>query len=110
MAEKVEVVIKETPYFKSSKRATLEQKSIEGEHKRQEVIKNIIHLAIIILICISVISISITILVRIFHLVLPENLQWLTKEQINTIDHFLFSGAIGGFVAGYIRKSFKNGK
>lgn len=79
-----------------------------SRNQREEREKNAIHYGILALIvAVSVVAI-ITICCRLLHLMLPDRLQWLTETQIQNIDKLFFSGAIGGFVVNYIKKSGNN--
>lgn len=50
----------------------------------------------------------IAICIRILHMVMPSDCQWLTVTQIQEIDKLFFSGAIGGFIASYMRRMNDN--
>ena len=40
-------------------------------------------------------------MIRLIHFILPEFCQWLSVEQLQSLDKFLFSGAIGGVLGKY---------
>lgn len=41
--------------------------------------------------------------VRAIHLIIPQCYQWLSEDQLQTIDKLFYSGAIGGILGGYLR-------
>jgi len=91
----------------SDRKGELEQRKYEGEHKRNEGLKNVIHRIITVLAWFGFICIIIILSIRIIHLISPCSWYWLKTDKINEIDRFLFSGAIGGFVARYITVTLK---
>ncbi|MBP7557221.1 MAG: hypothetical protein KA821_13185 [Chitinophagaceae bacterium] len=48
---------------------------------------------------------TVGIAIRLLHLILPESNKWLTDEQIQGIDKLFLSGAIGGLLTSYFKKS-----
>jgi hypothetical protein len=75
-----------------------------GEHKRKERFKNVMNWVFICFIIIISIVATGTIGVRIVHLILPPDRQWMSAEQIQGIDKLFFSGAIGGILVSYFKK------
>jgi len=41
-------------------------------------------------------------LVRLWHLISPECLLWLSPERISDVDKILFSGALGAIISKYL--------
>ena len=46
--------------------------------------------------------------VRVLHVIGPSWLTWLSESQINTIDHMLFSGTLGGLISHYLGSRIVN--
>lgn len=73
--------------------------------KRKERVKNVMNWVFIgFIIVASMIAVSV-IAIRLIHLVLPAKQQWLTVDQIQGIDKLFFSGAIGGFLVNYFKRT-----
>ena len=79
-------------------KAKLEEKRLFGDAVRSERYKTCIHyIQIIGAIILGVTAISV-IATRMIYLVLPEKWRWLSADQIHDLDHFMFSGTIGGAI------------
>jgi len=88
----------------NDKIAKKERQKKFDELNRSERIKNVLNWVFVYFIIIAS-SVAIgTVAMRLVHLALPANLQWLTTEQIQGIDKLFFSGAIGGFIGSYFKK------
>jgi len=87
------------------KKSTKEQKDLFRE-KRAKVIGNIFLWGV----RIAAISIGIMFIVRVYHFVAPNCAQWLCEHQIEDLDRFLFSGAIGALVGKYFDEAFGGNK
>ena len=97
--------IKEPNAFGDDLLAKQESKNLYSKTKQQGDLQTAFHRVFIIFIYIvSVIGIFI-IAVRLLHLILPSSQQWLTDVQIQAVDKIFFSGAIGGFIANYVKKA-----
>jgi hypothetical protein len=79
-----------------------------GEMNRSERIKNVLNWVFVIFIVIAATIAIVTVAIRLLHMALPTELQWLTAEQIQGIDKLFFSGAIGGFIGSYFKKANEN--
>jgi len=91
--------------IEGDQRAKKELTEFFSEHRRKERVKNTLNWIFIgFIIVTAFIAISV-ISIRLIHLVLPANKQWLTNDQVQGIDKLFFSGAIGGFLASYFKKS-----
>jgi hypothetical protein len=90
-----------------------ESQEFFGDIKRREELKQEFHDAYILLLRVAVMGFIVVFLIRILHFVLPENNAanagswklhgWLTDGQLAAIDRIFFSGAVGAFVARYVR-------
>jgi hypothetical protein len=97
--------IKELSHPSEDSKAKQERDKYFGEHKRKERVKNVMNwVFIVFIIIVSVIATGI-ICIRLIHLALPAHIQWLTVEQQQGIDKLFFSGAIGGLLVSYFKKS-----
>lgn len=76
----------------------------------QKAKRKLIHRIFLIGVSIAAASIGLMFIVRIIHFIAPENtwLYWLSDEQIQSIDRFLFSGAIGAIVGKYFDEIFNS--
>lgn len=63
-----------------------------------------LHFASVALIWVGVGLVVITLLSRMYHMLMPEDWFWLTGRQIVEMDRILFSGFIGGILARFIPK------
>lgn len=74
--------------------------------KREEALKIVIHyITKTALIVIFTVLVTVF-LIRIGHFIIPENLRWLSETQLQTLDKFFFSGALGGIMTKHISKLF----
>ena len=96
------------PKTEVSSTAQLEHDAFVKKHKRDEKAKDHMHYAFVVFIWVAFITFIIVFVIRVLHFVLPENLHWMTLEQVQSIDNLIFSGAIGGFIGNYFKKF--NGK
>lgn len=81
-----------------------EARRLYKDGERHEHVKQNVHRVFICLIWTVSTLAMVVIIIRILHLIMPECWYWLTTENIQQIDKFLFSGAIGGFLGRYIDK------
>ena len=86
--------------------ARKEQLLLFGDKQRQEEKKQVVHDAFIRFVQIAAYVMIGVFIVRMLHFVFPANWCWLTPEQISSLDKFLFSGALGGLVVGFIKQAF----
>jgi thiamine pyrophosphokinase len=96
--------IKETNPPATDKKAEQELKVFFSEQNREENVKKAVNVVFVIfIILISTVGI-VVIGSRLLHLILPLHNQWLSIEQLQSIDKLFFSGAIGGFIGNQFRK------
>ncbi|MFT3991832.1 MAG: hypothetical protein QM680_10535 [Luteolibacter sp.] len=92
---------------------------LTGDGRRKEELKQTVHRAFLWLIRIAAGVIILVVIVRVLHLVLPMKSKgwfgwfgcWLETSQIQEIDKFFFSGALGGLLMKYVGQAVpKDGK
>jgi len=110
IAEKIEHVAASTPSTDKDDVAKKELGALYLQSKRNEQVKTAVHYIIIIAVLVVGIVIVAALTIRIVYLVLPAKWQWMTTEQIEQLDHFLFSGFIGGVLTQAGRKIVTNYK
>lgn len=80
-----------------------EEHAIISDSRRKTRVNNVKNWCYIVLIGFFTFAIIAIILIRILHLVLPANHEWLTKEQLANINDFFVDGSIGGLVVGFLK-------
>ena len=97
--------IKSPDLIPKSTNGDLEEKKLYGKERRKDKEQQALHYIFLVFVwAISIVGIA-TIGIRIAHLALPAKFQWLTIEQIQGIDKIFFSGAVGGFIVNYFKKT-----
>jgi len=86
------------------------EQKLFGESKRREQFKQVIHVIRLSILCIGLAAVMSVFVIRILHLLLPDNIAanagswiphcWLSEVQLASMDKFIF-GAIGAFMAEY---------
>lgn len=85
-------------------KAKSELEGIIQDNLNQQNLKNHMHKAFIGLLWAAFIAFIVVFLIRIFHLVAPSGLCWLTGDSLQGIDKLIFSGTIGGFIGRYFKR------
>jgi len=70
---------------------------------RNEEIKHHLHIIVKIGIYVAFTAFIAVFVVRLTHLIIPNNYHWLDELQIQNIDKIFFSGALGGVIGGYLK-------
>lgn len=96
------VILDENP-GSESKRSDKEQKALFDQQRLKT-----FHWIFIWGVRIAAVSLAAMFIVRIWHFITPMCWQWLDDTQIQMIDRFLFSGAIGAIVGKYFDEVFDN--
>ena len=96
--------IKENTFIPEDFKSKKELDKYYGEQNRKERLKNVINWIFIVFVCIISLVATIVIGMRLLHLVLSLERQWMTPEQLQNIDKLFFSGAIGGLLVTYLKK------
>lgn len=86
------------------KKANQELEHFLKRNKRQEEMESISHRITIFILWAVIITLTITGLLRISHLVLPDKWRWLTTEQLTSIDEFFVHGTIGAILFEFLKK------
>lgn len=98
--------VREPGEIPEDRKAKLEDR----EYYRNESIKSDLHKILRVFIYVAFGTLICVFVVRMWHLVSPCQLQWLTSQQIQGIEKMFFSGAVGGVLGGYLKhKLIKNG-
>ncbi|WP_324671539.1 hypothetical protein [Hymenobacter sp. GOD-10R] len=87
-----------------------EQDKRKGAHRRDQRAKNVIHYTVLSLVVVAGICLAVGIVIRVCHLILPQNELWLTKEQTDFIDHLAQlagSGVLGGLLTKYLGRNIE---
>ena len=85
--------------------ADLENKALESEFNRNEVLRKVCFVCICVSIPIIAVVLLAIILVVAWHYLVPAELAWLNEEQLRPVRSFLFSGSVlgtVGFVTNYL--------
>lgn len=100
------------PLPKSVPSDTKETKELFGsEQRRQERIKRVFHWAFVVLLVVAAAVFILVFVVRALHFILPDNTAenaghyphcWLDERQLQSIDKFFFSGALGALISRYL--------
>lgn len=103
--EDVSIIVESSEEFSPAdlRRGELEAISMQLEKER----RRLYHVIFKLLTWVGFITFVAVLLIRVWHLVTPESLQWLGTEHIQEIDKIIFSGAIGGFVGSNFKKFSK---
>jgi hypothetical protein len=78
-------------------------KTEDKEFYRNEKLKDHLHKILTIFIYIAFSFLMLVFTVRLTHIVVPANWQWLMEDQVHSIDKIFFSGAIGSMLGGYFK-------
>jgi len=87
-----------------------EERVFGGDEKRTETLKQTIHAAVVWMVRVAAIAGLLVFLARIWHLISPDFMSWLSPDRIQKIDQLLFSGAIGGLIVKYLEQAVPNDK
>ena len=79
----------------------------QKEYYRSEETREIVHKIFKIAVWIGFGLISSLFVIRIYHMAIPDRWQWLDNNQLNGIDKFLYSGALGALLGKYTNKILK---
>lgn len=104
IAKQIERVAAATDVSPPDDKAKLELGKYYRQQRRDETMRSVIHAVLIIAVSLVGLVIVGVLTIRIVFLVLPSKWQWLSEDQITQIDHFLFSGFIGGVLTQAGRK------
>ncbi|MFT3676973.1 MAG: hypothetical protein QM781_13850 [Chitinophagaceae bacterium] len=106
--EKLRLITEPPSLPRNDRKARKELDAYFNEQLRKERLKNVINWLFIFFIITAAVVATLGIAIRLLHLILPESNKWLTDAQIQGIDKLFFSGAIGGLLTSYFKKSNEN--
>ncbi len=86
----------------------LENRYLFNARRREERLKVVIHYITMITILLVFIVVTVVFLIRVSHFIMPDDYKWLTDEQLQSVDKFFFSGALGGIMTRHVGKLFNN--
>jgi hypothetical protein len=90
-----------------------------GDAERNEEAKQRLHNILMVLLSVGAGCFCVVLIVRVLHFILPEYKTpvpwyylrcWLTDVQLQGIDKFFFSGALGAMVSGYLKDKLLRAK
>lgn len=84
-----------------------EEDHLFAQRNRENQIKNLFHNLLLWSMRISFMVVIIVFLIRVAHFVMPQSWAWLKAEDLQTIDKFFFSGALGGILSRHLNKILK---
>lgn len=71
---------------------------LDADAKREESKKNVVHNLFVWSIRVIWAVVAFLFVIRSIHFILPESWFWLNSDQIQSLDKFLFSGAVGAML------------
>ena len=86
--------------------ARKEETDLFGDELRHEQKKQVLHTAFLWFIRVAAFVLIIAFVIRMAHFLLPEKYCWLSADQLQGLDKFLFSGTLGGLVVAFIKPAF----
>src|SRR5436190_12807887 len=92
----------EESYAINERRLIYEAK--QGEHSRNEDLRDQIHLAVVVGIWCAVFALLAAFFVWVFHLLAPEEWQFLTAQRISKPESSMTTGSIATLIANYFRQ------
>lgn len=93
----------ESDAFQKEKLETLTDEALKDRQtRRDEKTKEIVHWIFMWGLRLAGLGLAAVFLVRLWHLISPECLLWLSPERISDVDKILFSGALGAIISKYL--------
>jgi len=89
-------------------KSSQEAEFLYREKKREEDLRVILHYITKIALVVVFVVIVIVLLIRVAHFILPLSCKWLDDNQLQTLDKFFFSGAIGSLLTKNMNKMFSS--
>ena len=99
----------ETSPIKPDHRAYLEARSLYDIHKRKARRANTVNWCFIIFIWICLIVVCGVVVIKVWHMILPQRLYWLTKDQLAALNDFFVDSSIGGLLVGIFKSKIIEG-
>lgn len=93
----------ESDAFQKEKLEILTDEALKDRQtRRDEKTKEIVHWIFMWGLRLAGLGLAAVFLVRLWHLISPECLLWLSPERISDVDKILFSGALGAIISKYL--------
>ena len=92
------------PAERKDRAKTAEKAAAElfGDEKRKEETRQVFHRAFIWFLRVAAFMFLLMLVARVLHFILPEDWLWLSDEQVQDMDGFLFSGTLGGLIVKFL--------
>lgn len=87
------------------KRAHLEFHDLFRKSNRKHLREGAINIGFIVFVWVCLLSVSAVVVIKLWHMVFPQNYCWLVKEQLNQLNDFFVDGSIGGLVVGVLKSN-----
>ena len=91
-------------------KARIEEDQYRTKAQRDDQIQKHLNYIVVITMWILFALFVVIFIIRALHFIISDYWQWLEPEQINGIDKLLYSGAIGGLIGRYFKKTLDNDK
>lgn len=88
--------------------ADIQNRELDTKHAQTE--KKLFHQILVTTVKFASFCLLALVLVRVVHLIIPENIRWLDKEDIGNLDKFLFSSSLGTLIGKFSDLSFSGKK
>lgn len=83
----------------------LAQEKLVGDHERAEGLRGHFYKGCVVGLWVAMFAVLLMFSAYVYHVVAPDKYQWLTADQANQIKSMLFSGAVGGFIMQYFKRT-----
>jgi hypothetical protein len=91
------------PSVPTDGKSKLEYQDLYHKHRRKRRRANTVNWCFVIFIWICLIVVCAVVVIKVWHMVLPEKLYWLNKEQLAALNDFFVDGSIGGLLVGIFK-------
>jgi hypothetical protein len=106
MPDELDSISVELPQNDSN--ANRENEYLFKAKQREEALKVVIHYITKVAIIVVFVVIVIVFLIRVAHFIIPDCWKWLNDVQLQGLDKFFFSGALGSLMAKHAGKLFNS--
>ena len=86
-----------------------EQKNYVSSAQRTRREENSKHWAFVVLIWVVVLCVILAFLFKVWHILMPDSVCWLSEAQISKINDFLTTGVLSGSVGAMVKSKITNG-
>lgn len=91
------------PSIPSDGKSKLEERALYHKHRRIIRRANTINWCFVIFIWICLVVICAVVVIKVWHMIMPEKMYWLNKEQLAALNDFFVDGSIGGLLVGIFK-------